>query len=69
MRIVSFQDYKRKLLIWKKHPSDQRYWMSSVGNQTLYLRMNNFPEEPLYTLISSTVIENFDDLPSQWILE
>lgn len=57
------------MIIWQQHPSSQKCWIASIGDRTLYLRMNNFPEEPMYTLISSAMIEDFDDLPDKWILE
>ena len=50
-------------IIWNKHPEDVRFWYSSWKEETIYLRINNFPEESLYTLISKNRIVDIDDLP------
>ncbi|KTD59266.1 hypothetical protein [Legionella shakespearei] len=39
-------------------------------DQDFKIRINDFPEEPLYTLIKdSKVLCSFNDWPQQWIIE
>lgn len=69
VKIVSITTYKDKMIIWRSHSSSPRFWIAESEGDTFYLRMNNFPEEPLYTFISKSVLEDIDDLPERWILE
>ena len=42
-------------------------WRASVGEFSLAVRMNDFPDEPLYSLIvDDKVVAHFDDWPSVW---
>jgi hypothetical protein len=57
-------------IFWKNHPSYHRYYYtSSEADGLILLRMNNFPDEPLYTLINGLSILDLEDLPSGWNLE
>ncbi|WP_313531983.1 hypothetical protein [Sphingobacterium multivorum] len=38
-------------------------------DKLILLRMNNFPEEPLYTLINGLDITDLEDKPTGWNLE
>ena len=69
MKIVDITDFSDKLILWKKHELGLRYWYSEIDGDILFLRMNNFPDEPLYTLISKKTIRDYDDLPDRWVLE
>lgn len=62
-------DFKEDCIKWSKHTSNDRYWLAKFDDKTFYLRMNNFPDEPLYTFISKKQIEDLDDLPENWFLE
>lgn len=55
-------------IIWNKHPENVRFWYSTWKEETIYLRINNFPEESLYTLISKNKIVDINDLPEEWII-
>ena len=42
---------------------------ATVDSQIWKLRVNNFPDEPMYTLfINDKAILTFDDKPSTWII-
>jgi hypothetical protein len=57
-------------LIWKKHPENNRFfYIEDRANTIILLRINNFPEEPLYTIINGSDIIDLDDIPSYWILD
>jgi hypothetical protein len=45
-------------------------WQAKVDHQDWVLRINEFPEEPLYTLfIDDEEIGDFDDWPRNWSKE
>jgi len=58
-----------KSIHWKKHPSMQGYWLAKVDNEIVYLRMNNFPHEFLFTVITKESIREIDELPDNWNAE
>lgn len=42
-------------------------WHASVGGQAWTLRLNDFPEERLYTLfVAGLPVGDFDDFPPGW---
>jgi len=55
-------------IFWKKHPENERYYYFEKNNKIILLRINNFPDEPLYTLINELKITDIDDKPTGWIL-
>ena len=69
MKIIEIKDYGDRTIIWKKHLQSVRYWFAEIEGHNAFLRMNNFPEEPLYTLISNNMIKDYDDLPVNWVIE
>lgn len=58
-----------KSIFWQKHPSARRFFYAINDGKVLLLRLNNFPEEPLYTFISELEIIDFDDAPSLWVID
>lgn len=69
MKIIGITDYSDRMILWKKHELNIRYWFAELDGNAVFLRMNNFPDEPLYTIISKNVIKDYDDLPQNWIIE
>ncbi len=53
-------------LEWLVHPDRKGYYYAKVENQTLSLRLNDFPEEPLYTLIWKDQSIDLEEKPSLW---
>lgn len=51
---------------WTSHPSNPRYYYSKINQHLVLLRINNFPDESMYSLINGLDILDFDDSPSQW---
>jgi hypothetical protein len=60
--------FKREVF-WKQHSINRRYYYTVVDDRIIYLRMNNFPDEPLYTLINDLDILDIEDRPPNWTLE
>lgn len=56
-------------LIWRKHPQNERYYYIEKDERIILLRINNFPDEPLYTLINGLDIMDIEDRPAIWYLE
>jgi hypothetical protein len=54
---------------WKKHETSSRFFYHKNNDQIFLLRINDFPDEPLYTVISDLEIEDMDDKPTEWELE
>lgn len=65
MKIIDIVDFKDGFIKWLKHPAREGYWISNYKTKTVYLRLNNFPDESLYTLISENQIEDLDNLPEK----
>lgn len=59
----------KKNIFWKEHPRHKRYYYIEDGDKIILLRLNNFPEEPLWTIINGLDIMDIEDRPSGWILE
>ena len=70
--MVSNYDKKINRLIWsplKWSPllsSDRDFMTDKYLNDVCYLRMNDFPDEPLWTLFYKGDSIDFDDTPSVW---
>ncbi|WP_286753021.1 MULTISPECIES: hypothetical protein [Sphingobacterium] len=56
-------------IFWKKHPKIGYYYYNEEYDKLILLRMNNFPDEPLYTLINGLDITDLEDKPTGWNLE
>lgn len=55
-------------VFWEKHPIHERYYYITKDNKIILLRINNFPDEPLYTLINGLDITDIEDTPIGWRL-
>ena len=56
-------------IFWKKHPEIGYYYYNEEYDKLILLRMNNFPVEPLFTLINGLDITDLEDKPTGWNLE
>jgi hypothetical protein len=45
------------------------HWSATVNDRDCSLRMNDFPEEPLYTVTVEGVSIDIDDAPRTWSIE
>lgn len=62
--IEKFFEYE---IIWKADLNTA--FFKTNFNDTFRLRMNDFPEEPMYTFIAMGEEVDFDDLPSNWKID
>ncbi|MFF5383645.1 hypothetical protein [Pedobacter suwonensis] len=56
-------------IVWKKHPVNERFFYVKQENQIVLLRINNFPDEPLFSLINGLDILDMEDRPDGWDIE
>jgi hypothetical protein len=53
-------------VFWRKLGPDSVEYEATVQGRACRLRMNNFPEAPLYTLIVGIEWIDLDDAPKSW---
>lgn len=63
-----FEEFIRPIL-WKTAPKQEKpiVFIAEEAGATLEIRINEFPVEPLYSLLKNgTVLLHFDDWPVVW---
>lgn len=65
---MAIKDLLTKSIYWQKHSSEVKYFYAYSDNQPLLLRLNNFPDEPLLTVIAGLEIMNLEDTPEFWVV-
>lgn len=53
---------------WEVVEEDSTFYQTYLGEKKYLLRLNDFPEEPLYTLLSNCQSLDIEDKPVSWIL-
>ena len=60
-------DYLSEKIVWRKTADPKRPYMAEVEGEKCVIRLNDFPDEHLYTLIVNEVeVADFDDWSAQW---
>jgi hypothetical protein len=59
--------FKRRIN-WQSTKSGRAEWYAYVDGDKCNLHMNDFPDEPLYTLAYKGQSIDFDDKPIGWIV-
>lgn len=60
-------DYFNLKLKWIKTDDPEYPYQTRYDEHDLQIKLNNFPEEIMYTLlVDGTFIKDFDDWPSCW---
>lgn len=57
-----------KSIYWQKHPKNARYFYAYNDTELLLLRLNDFPDEPLLTLIKGLEILDIEEVPEHWVV-
>lgn len=61
------EEYLRKKIKWNESNNSEYPFFIVIDRKTLVLRLNDFPEEPLYTLIvDGKEVIDLEGLPSTW---
>jgi len=64
---MKINELLNKALNWKPILNNVRdFFCESFDDEECILRMNNFPEEPLWTLFFYGESIDFDDTPENW---
>lgn len=58
-----------KKIFWRKHPENDKYFLTKEEDRFIFLRVNNFPEESLFTIIDGIKIYDLEEIPTQWEIE
>jgi hypothetical protein len=61
--------YARMPIAWARltPPRDRRVYQARLDGSDAWIRMNDFPDEPLYTLVVSGVeVIHFNEWPAAW---
>jgi hypothetical protein len=55
-------------IVWKRTADAEFPYTADVHGQRLAIRINDFPAEPLYTLIADgTELYDLEDWPTAWV--
>ncbi|MDB6053215.1 MAG: hypothetical protein JWN25_738 [Verrucomicrobiales bacterium] len=65
--IRTIQDLLTERIMWLKTP-ERPQWSAKVCDELCELTMNDFPEEPLYTVRWRGQSMDIDDAPSSWVI-
>lgn len=61
------RNYLEEELAWKRGPHPTFPYEAKFHGERLVIRLNDFPDEKLYTLIvNDEEVDSFDDWPDQW---
>lgn len=64
---ISLDDCLKVDATWSKTNDPTALWSARVGAETWSVRVNDFPEENLYTLcVNDEELGSFDDWPRKW---
>ena len=56
-------------IVWKRHPNNLKYFFAEFCNRIILLRINNFPDEPLLTIIDGFEVLDVEERPLSWDFE
>ena len=61
-------DYLRESVKWSRTQDPTAMWRAKVGSDTWTVRVNDFPEDNLYTIfVNDEEVGHFDEWPQQWL--
>ena len=61
------QNYLEEKIIWKPGPTPLHPYRAEVEGEQCFIRINDFPDDPLYTLlVNEREVAHFDDWPQCW---
>ncbi len=66
---MNIQDIIEKRIFWHQDKKESTRFYSELNGVKVYLRINNFPEEPLYTVFLGTDSLDIEDKPVKWIIK
>lgn len=64
----TISDLLKKELIWESKENSPFYTTKEYPFEACWLRINDFPDEPMWTLFFNGEEIDFDDDPDNWII-
>lgn len=65
--VTKLHNYLAEKIVWEKTVDPLHPYVADLDSEKCVIRLNNFPDEHLYTLIVDKVeIADFSDWPEQW---
>ena len=65
--ITKVQNYLEEHVIWRRSTDPSYPYEATFNGERLVIRLNNFPDENLYTLlVNDEEVAHFDDWPEPW---
>jgi len=65
--ITKVQNYLEEHVIWRRSTDPNYPYETTFNGERLVIRLNNFPDENLYTLlVNDEEVAHFDDWPEPW---
>ena len=62
------QNYLGEKVVWRRGLDPDYPYEAAFNDEFLVIRLNDFPDDRLYTLIvNKEEVADFDDWPEQWI--
>lgn len=62
------QTYLEEKVIWRRGTDPNYPYEAELNGERLVIRLNDFPDEGLYTLtVGGEEVNDFDDWPKLWI--
>jgi hypothetical protein len=65
--MIKLEDFLLKRIKWSKK-EECLYEPSNRKIEGLYLRLNDFPEEPMFTVLYKGLELDIDDKPKRWAI-
>jgi hypothetical protein len=64
---LDLASYLQKSLVWTATGDLEYPWKTELAGEALSIRLNDFPEQQMYTLwLGNHEVASFDDWPSNW---
>lgn len=61
-------DYLDASIVWERGSGAEYPYRAKIEGKQCLIRLNDFPDERLYTLlVDGVAIADFDDWPSNWV--
>ena len=57
-----------KSIIWQSVKDEKGKWHTNFNGERYELHINDFPDEPLYTITFKEEAMDFDDKPTMWFI-
>jgi hypothetical protein len=66
--VTEVKDYLDVSVVWEKSADPEYPYHAEIEGEQCLIRLNDFPDEHLYTLLADGVaVADFDDWPSNWV--